>query len=244
MAADEYGSVFIRGHLWFRLSMRLSVVIPALNEAAQIGAAIASAGTADVEIVVVDGGSDDDTAARAAAAGAAVVHAARGRARQMNAGAARAGGEVLLFLHADTRLPSGFAADVAAALADAGVVGGRFDLRLEPSSPLLGLTAALINRRSRLTGIATGDQALFVRRAVFDAMGGFADLPLMEDVAFTRDLKRRGRVVALRARVVTSSRRWLQYGVLRTILLMWWLRFLYWRGVAPDELKRRYSDRR
>lgn len=244
MDADEHASVFIGIHLWFRFSMRLSVIIPALNEAPQIAAAIASAGGPEVEIIVVDGGSADDTAARAAAAGAVVVHAPRGRARQMNAGAARASGAVLLFLHADTRLPSDFAALVADALADPAVVGGRFDLHLEPSSPLLALTAALINRRSRLTGIATGDQALFVRRAVFDAMGGFADIPLMEDVAFTRDLKRRGRVAALRARVVTSSRRWQRHGVLRTILLMWWLRFLYWCGVAPAELKRRYSDRR
>jgi rSAM/selenodomain-associated transferase 2 len=224
--------------------MRLSVIIPALNEAPQIAAAINSARAPEVEVIVVDGGSDDETAARASAAGAEIVHAARGRARQMNAGAARAGGDALLFLHADTRLPSDFAAVVAGALADPGVVGGRFDVRLEPSSPLLALTAALINRRSRLTSIATGDQALFVRRAVFEAMGGFVDEPLMEDVAFTRDLKRRGRVAALRAQVVTSSRRWLQHGVLRTILLMWWLRFLYWCGAAPADLKRRYADRR
>jgi hypothetical protein len=107
---------------------------------------------------------------------------------------------------------------------------------------LLALTAALINRRSRLTGIATGDQALFVRRAAFEALGGFPDLPLMEDVAFTRDLKRRGPVAALRLQVTTSSRRWRRHGVVRTILLMWWLRFLYWRGVHPADLKKRYVD--
>jgi len=123
----------------------------------------------------------------------------------MNAGAAVAGGDVLLFLHADTRLPPAFDAVVDAALADPAVVGGRFDLQLDPGSPFLDLTAALINLRSRLTGIATGDQALFVRRAVFEAMGGFEDIPLMEDVAFTRALRRRGRVARLRQRVTTSS---------------------------------------
>lgn len=225
--------------------MRLSVIIPALDEAPQIAAAIASASGAQVcEVIVVDGGSLDDTAARARGAGASVLDAPRGRARQMNAGAARAVGEALLFLHADTTLPLGFDAAVLDALADTAVVGGRFDVRLEPSSPVLALTAALINRRSRLTGIATGDQAIFVRRDVFAAMGGFADMPLMEDVAFTRDLKRHGRVAALRQQVTTSSRRWLNHGPIRTILLMWWLRFLYWRGLPPAELKKRYADTR
>jgi hypothetical protein len=129
-------------------------------------------------------------------------------------------------------------------LSDPAMVGGRFDLRLDPSSPFLALTAALINLRSRLSGIATGDQALFVRRQVFTAMGGFEDIPLMEDVAFTRALKRHGRVSALREHVSTSSRRWVRDGPLRTVLLMWWLRFLYWRGVPPAELKRRYADTR
>lgn len=225
--------------------MRISVVIPALNEAARIGAALASAQAPGVaEMIVVDGGSSDATAALAAAAGAVVISAARGRARQMNAGAARATGDVLLFLQADSCLPPRFDTAMRDALADAAVAGGRFDLRLAPSSPLLALTATLINLRSRLSGIATGDQALFVRRAVFEAMGGFADVPLMEDVTFTRELKRHGRFAALRARVTTSSRRWTSDGPLRTILLMWWLRFLFWRGVSPEVLKRRYVDTR
>ena len=133
---------------------------------------------------------------------------------------------------------------MATALADPAVVGGRFDLRLEPATPFLDLTAALINLRSRLTRIATGDQALFVRREVFTAMGGFADLPLMEDVVLTRELKRRGRVACLRARVVTSSRRGQRNGPLRTVLLMWWLRFLFWSGVPAERLKVRYADTR
>ena len=130
---------------------------------------------------------------------------------------------------------------MATALADPAVVGGRFDLRLEPATPFLDLTAALINLRSRLTRIATGDQALFVRREVFTAMGGFADLPLMEDVVLTRELKRRGRVACLRARVVTSSRRWQRNGPLRTVLLMWWLRLRYFLGASPARLQRIYD---
>lgn len=225
--------------------LRISVIVPALDEAAQIVAALDSArAPGAVERIVVDGGSRDATVALARATGAMVIDSPPGRARQMNAGAACACGDVLLFLHADTRLPAGFDAAVSAALADRQTVGGRFDLSLQPSSPLLALTATLINLRSRLSGIATGDQALFVRREVFERMGGFAAVPLMEDVAFTRDLKRYGRSAALRARVTTSSRRWRKDGVVRTVLLMWWLRFLYWRGVTPDVLKRRYADTR
>jgi len=225
--------------------MRLSIVVPALDEAGQIAATLATAqGPHVLEVLVVDGGSRDETAALARRAGATVLTAERGRARQMNAGAAVATGDALLFLHADTRLPPGFDAAIAAALADPAVVGGRFDLRLEPATPFLDLTAALINLRSRLTRIATGDQALFVRRAVFVAMGGFADLPLMEDVAFTRALKRRGGIACLRDRVATSSGRWRRDGPLRTVLLMWWLRFLYWCGVPAEQLKRRYADTR
>jgi len=225
--------------------MDISVIVPALDEAAQIAAALASARAPGVrEVVVVDGGSTDDTTAIAAACGARVLGAPRGRALQMNAGAAAAHGTVLLFLHADTRLPVGFDAAVIAALADPTVVGGRFDLRLAPGSAWLHLTGTLINLRSRLSRIATGDQALFVRRAVFDAMGGFEPIPLMEDLAFTRALKRLGRIACLRLQVETSSRRWQQDGPLRTVLLMWWLRFLYFCGVSPDRLRRRYRDTR
>ena len=224
--------------------MRLSIVIPTLNEAEQIPATLAAAAAPGVEILVVDGGSADATVDLARAAGATVLTAGRGRARQMNAGAAAADGDALLFLHADTRLPAGFDAAVAAALADPAVVGGRFDVRLEPSTPWLDLVAALINRRSRWSRIGTGDQALFVRRAVFEAMGGFPDLPLMEDLAFSIALKRRGGIACLRQTVATSSRRWLRDGPLRTVLLMWWLRFLFWCGVPAERLKRRYADTR
>ena len=225
--------------------MDLSVIIPTLNEQENLPAAIASARAPAVrEIIVVDGGSSDGTTRIAAERADRVLHAPRGRAAQMNAGAAVARGRVLLFLHADTRLPAGFDAAIIHALTDSDVIGGRFDVCLLPSSPLLWLTAALMNLRSRLTRIATGDQAMFVRAGVFRELGGFEDIPLMEDVALSRALKRRGRIACLRQQVVASSRRWRQDGVMRTILLMWTLRFLYFCGVPPHRLQRVYADRR
>ena len=225
--------------------MDISVIVPTLDEAAQLATTLASARGAGVrEVIVVDGGSRDATECVARRHADVVLTAARGRATQMNAGAAAAHGEVLLFLHADTRLPRGFDASVRAALADPATIGGRFDVRLVPSSPLLALVAVLMNLRSRLSGIATGDQAIFVRRAAFEAVGGFEPIPLMEDVALTRTLKRRGRIACLRAHVETSSRRWVRNGPVRTIVLMWWLRFLYFRGVPPERLRRRYADTR
>jgi len=223
----------------------ISVVVPALNEAAHIEAALASARGPEVrEIIVVDGGSSDDTQRLARRGADLVLSAPRGRALQMNAGAALAGGAVLLFLHADTRLPPHFAAAVLEALADPAAVGGRFDVQLVPSTPLLRLVAAAMNLRSRLSRIATGDQAIFVRRTVFDALGGFAPIPLMEDIAFSRVLRRCGRIACLRQRVESSARRWHGQGTLRTIALMWWLRGLYACGVSPHRLLRHYRDAR
>jgi rSAM/selenodomain-associated transferase 2 len=223
----------------------LSIVIPALNEEAQLAATIASArGPSVVEVIVVDGGSTDGTMACARGQADAVTAAGPGRALQMNAGAQMARGDVLLFLHADTRLPAGFDAVILRAMADPHTVGGRFDVSLEPSSPLLWLTGELMNLRSRWSGIATGDQAIFVRREVFAKLAGFPPIPLMEDIALSRSLKRMGTIACLRERVVTSSRRWRFNGVLRTVLLMWSLRFLYFVGVAPERLQRWYSDSR
>jgi len=223
----------------------ISVVIPVLNEESALAATVVSArGPAVREVIVVDGGSSDGTPALAERLADRVLRGPRGRAVQMNAGAAVAAAEVVLFLHADTRLPESFAAAVLAALADPRAVGGRFDVSLQPGSPLLALTGALINLRSRLSRIATGDQAIFVRRRVFDDLGGFPPLPLMEDIAFSRALKRAGRIVCLREKVITSSRRWRRDGVLRTILLMWSLRLLYFCGVSPARLRRVYSDAR
>jgi len=163
-----------------------------------------------------------------------------GRARQMNAGASHSRADVLLFLHADTYLPGEARQAIERALGDPACVGGRFDVRFEHDAGLAWLIARLISLRSRWSGIATGDQAIFVRREVFAKLGGFADIPIMEDVGFTRRLKRAGHMAPLQAQVVTSYRRWERCGALRTIVLMWTLRFLYWIGVNPDKLKDLY----
>ena len=164
-----------------------------------------------------------------------------GRARQMNRGAAASRQDVLLFLHADTQLPTAAREVIEHTLADEACVGGRFDLRFEGDSGWGWLIGRMINLRSRWSGIATGDQAIFVRRSAFETLGGFADIPIMEDVDFTRRLKRLGRVAPLRSSAVTSFRRWETRGPLRTILLMWSLRFLYWTGISPHRLSRFYN---
>jgi rSAM/selenodomain-associated transferase 2 len=188
------------------------------------------------EVVVVDGGSEDGTPALAALLADCVLRAPRGRARQMNAGAAQATGDALVFLHADTRLPE--AADAMIFRGLEGKSWGRFDVRIEGHSALFPIIGFFMSWRSRLTGIATGDQAIFVRRAEF---AGFPDIPLMEDVAFSHAMKRRGPPACLRERVHTSGRRWEQRGVLRTVILMWRLRLAYFWGASPDELARIYA---
>jgi rSAM/selenodomain-associated transferase 2 len=229
--------------------MRLSVVMPALTEAAGIAdalAALAPLRAAGHEVIVADGGSTDGTPALAAAGADRVIAAPRGRARQMNAGAAAARGEVLLFLHADTRLPPGGDRLVRQAL-DSGAQWGRFDVRIVGDgggdSAMFPVIAALMNLRSRLSGIATGDQAIFMRRPLFEQLGGYAEQPLMEDVELCRRLKAlpaAGAPACLRERVATSGRRWLSHGVWRTIVLMWRLRWRYWRGASPEQLARLY----
>lgn len=223
--------------------MRLAIVIPALNEAANLSRLLPdlARGCPGVEIVVVDGGSRDDTAAVVARLpGPRLLESARGRAVQMNHGARAAGGDTLLFLHADSRLPDGAARAIEQALAEPGVVGGRFDVRFDNERPLFRVIAWFMNTRSRASGICTGDQAIFVRRADFEAVGGYPDIPLMEDIELSRRLKRRGRLRALRLRVTTSARKWEREGPLRTIGLMWALRFLHFCGVAPARLHRWY----
>ena len=232
------------GRLQF-LPAALSVVVPTLDEAEALPAALAAARQPGVtEIIVVDGGSRDGTLALARALADRVLETARGRARQMNAGAAVARGDVLLFLHADTRLPAGYAQAVARALADPRVVGGRFDVRLDATGVAYRVVGRLISVRSRVTRVATGDQAIFVRRAVFGRLGGYPAVPLMEDVALSRALKRAGRVACLGETVVTSARRWQRHGVARTVLLMWALRAAYYVGVSPARLARVYRDAR
>ena len=222
----------------------LSVIIPVLDEAATIVAALqalAPLRARGAEIIVADGGSHDDTVARAAPLADHVVVSARGRATQMNAGAAVAHGDVLLFLHADTRLPADADRIVLDALARTQRTWGRFDVTIEGRHPLFPVVAATMNARSRLTGITTGDQAMFVTREAFDAAGGFPAIALMEDITFARNLKRISRPVSLRARVTTSGRRWETRGVMRTILLMWRLRLVYFLGATPDVLAQRYG---
>lgn len=224
--------------------MRLAIVMPVFNEADAIAGAIAALGparAAGADIVVVDGGSLDRTAEIAARHDARMIDARRGRAAQMNAGAAATRAETLLFLHADTRLPEGAIEMIRDGLGAGDRVWGRFDVRIAGGGMALRLVATMMNLRSRLTGIATGDQAMFMTRAAFAAAGGFPEIALMEDVEMSRRLRRMSRPLCLRARVTTSGRRWRKNGVLRTILLMWRLRFAYWLGADPDMLARRYG---
>jgi len=223
--------------------MRLSIVLPVLNEAQGIAAILATLApyrAAGHEVIVVDGGSRDDTVARAAPAADRVLASPPGRAVQMNAGAAVAQGEVLLFLHADTQLPPAAPAALQRALA-AGAVWGRFDVRIEGRSAWLPVVATLMNWRSRLSGIATGDQAIFVRRDVFRRLGGYPLQPLMEDIELSRRLRALARPRCLRERVTTSGRRWDKHGAWRTIVLMWRLRWRYWRGTPAEALARLYQ---
>ena len=221
----------------------LSIVVPVLDEARNLERLLPALRdlAPGAEVLVVDGGSRDDTEAVVACWPAArFVPSERGRAAQMNAGAAHAAGEVLLFLHADTRLPAAFAEAIGRALGDQRVVGGRFDVRFDNPAWPFRMIAALMNARSRLSGIFTGDQAIFVRRTAFEALGGYAPIPLMEDIELTRRLRRLGRVACLRRYVTTSARKWERDGVARTIGLMWALRFLYFCGVSPGRLHRWY----
>jgi rSAM/selenodomain-associated transferase 2 len=221
--------------------MKLSIVLPVLDEAAGIVRTLESLAPLRVrghEVIVADGGSVDGSRELATPLADRVIASPRGRARQMNAGAAAAAGETLLFLHADTILPEGADRLVAAALRAR--VWGRFDVRIDGRSPLLPVVAFFMNARSRLTGIATGDQAIFVRRAAFS---GFPEIALMEDVAFCGSMKRLSPPACLRETVTTSGRRWERGGVVRTVLLMWRLRLAYFLGASPDELARRYAEK-
>ena len=223
--------------------MKLSIVMPVLDEAADIEAALGALvpyRQRGVEVVVVDGGSGDGTPDRARPLADRVIAAPRGRAVQMNAGAAAATGDVLLFLHADTRLPENADRLMLDGLARSGRCWGRFDVRFDGGG-LLGLIAVMMNTRSRLSGIATGDQAMFMTRAAFDNAGGFPPIALMEDVALSAKLKRTGKPLALRARVTTSGRRWRAHGMLRTVLLMWALRLRFFLGADPAKLARAYG---
>ena len=223
--------------------MRISVIIPALDEALALPQTLQVLNSlpcvTPIEILVADGGSRDDTVALAQQLGAQVVSGAQGRARQMNLGAAASSGDVLLFLHADTLLPADGLQQIEAAVAS-GAIWGRFDVRIAGRPWMLRIVGLMMNLRSRLSGIATGDQAQFMTRAAFDAVNGYPDQALMEDIEMSRHLKRRGAPAGLRGPVITSGRRWETRGVWRTIVLMWRLRWAYWRGTSPEQLAQRY----
>jgi len=225
--------------------MRISVILPVLNEEKTISRTLAAVMALHPhEIIVVDGGSADRTRRISVEAGAKVLMTGPGRARQMNRGALEATGDVLLFLHADTQLPASAFRDIESALSDARYLGGRFDVELDSDRWLLKVVGFMISLRSRHSKVGTGDQAIFVRREILAELGGFPDMPLMEDIAFCRMLRRAGKVACLRSKVVTSARRWEADGVWRTIFKMWMLKLLYLAGVPPARLKRFYADTR
>ncbi|BES70885.1 TIGR04283 family arsenosugar biosynthesis glycosyltransferase [Marinobacter nanhaiticus D15-8W] len=222
--------------------LHVSFIVPVLNEAASIVVALGDLqGWREIghEVIVVDGGSTDDTVALATPFCDQVIQASKGRASQMNAGAAVAGGEVVVFLHADTRLPLD-ALEHLQRFVDSPATWGRFDVRLSGGQWIYRVIGGLMNLRSRLTGMCTGDQAMFVRRAMFQEVGGFEPLPLMEDIALSRRLLVLSRPYCVRSQVVTDSRRWEKHGPWKTILMMWRLRWRYWRGEDPASLAEVY----
>ncbi|PKO29422.1 MAG: glycosyl transferase [Betaproteobacteria bacterium HGW-Betaproteobacteria-9] len=223
--------------------MRFSIVVPMLNEAPGLPRLLAQLCALERQgnqVLIVDGGSGDGSADLAMRAGLRVLSSPPGRVRQMNLGVAHATGDVLLFLHADTLLPEGALITVRRAMQKSGAPWGRFDVVIDGSHFMLRVVARLMNLRSRWTGIATGDQAIFVTREAFDAVGGFPDQPLMEDIELSRRLLQRARPACIGDPVVTSGRRWESRGVWRTVLLMWRLRWAYWRGAPAEQLAQRY----
>ncbi|MER3423397.1 MAG: glycosyl transferase [Nitrospiraceae bacterium] len=245
--------------------MRISIVIPTLNEESILLHTLTQTASLSFdELIIADGGSQDRTREIVTSFSSEIVvpggrsrtsnleprtsltllTSSPGRARQMNAGAAASYGDVILFLHADTQLPPDARQAIEKALEDPECVGGRFDVRFAPNTGWGRLISRMMNLRSRWTGIATGDQAIFVRRSVFNQLGGFPDIPIMEDIEFSRRLRRAGRIAALHSIVTTSYRRWNTCGPIRTILLMWSLRSMYWIGINPRHLKHFYGDAR
>lgn len=224
--------------------MRLSVVVPVLNEAKRVRACLDRLQPLRArghELIVVDGGSGDGTPALAHGLADCVLQSPRGRALQMNAGAAQANGDVLLFLHADTRLPDDALRQLDAVWVAGADLWGRFDVRIEGRHAMLAVVACMMNLRSRLTRVCTGDQCLFAATPLFRRAGGYPAIALMEDVALSKRLRRYAPMTALPGPVVTSGRRWEKHGVWRTIMLMWWLRLRYFLGDSPQRLSRTYD---
>jgi rSAM/selenodomain-associated transferase 2 len=220
--------------------LRLAIIIPTLNEAPGLPALLAHVRPLADELWVSDGGSQDGTLELATALGAQVVSGAASRGGQLNRGARASSAEILLFLHADTKLPVGASDQVQAAIAG-GAVGGAFQVAFDGSQKILRLGERLVNLRTRLTGCPLGDQAQFVHRQAFTALGGFRDWPILEDLDFARRLKRLGRTVLITTPVTTSARRFLNQGILRTIATNWLIWALYFSGVPPRLLTRLYG---
>ena len=224
--------------------MKISIIVPAKNESRQITRALASLQSLRAgghEIIVVDGESEDNTAALAGPLSDVVLSSPPWRAKQMNVGASAASGDVFLFLHADTLVPNDLDRLIIDGMHSQCKYWGRFDVRLDGRHPLLRIVEFMMNWRSRLSGIATGDQGIFVERQLFQHLGGFSEIPLMEDIDLSRRLKcSAGAPLCLKEKVCTSSRRWEQNGIVRTILLMWYLRAAYYFGVAPERLAQLY----
>lgn len=238
------------------MSTNVSIIIPLLNEADNLPLLVAhlvALNPSPHQIIMADGGSSDRSVMIAEDLIKAlvdngqpsidwqVIKSDAGRAIQMNRGAVLATGDILLFLHADTRLPNQAIADVRLATKQA--KWGRFDVRLDSRNPMLQIVSGMINIRSRLSGIATGDQAIFIKKSCFDALDGYPYQPLMEDIEICKRLKLNSAPACLHSKVITSARRWQQYGTWHTIFLMWRLRFDYWRGISPYILKQRYYNR-
>jgi rSAM/selenodomain-associated transferase 2 len=225
--------------------MKLSIIIPVLNEAGVLGASLKELQWMrhlGHEVIVVDGGSHDQSALLAAPYADQVLSSPPGRAQQMNMGAALASGEVFLFLHVDTSFPKTGVDAIINSISRQDSGWGRFDVRLSGRHILLRLIERMMNWRSRLTGIATGDQAIFIARKIFERLGGYPDICLMEDIEISRQLKKYSKPICLTHKVITSSRRWEQGGIYKTVWLMWRLRFSYWLGSDPTRLARLYRS--
>ncbi len=225
--------------------MKIAIVVPVFNESLVLPGligdltALKQGANPDFELVFVDGGSVDGTVALIQIAGLRVINSCKGRAWQMNAGATQTTGDVLLFLHADTQLPQNALAAIKSYLTG-NICWGRFDVRIAGKPWMLGVVARMMNWRSRLSGIATGDQAMFMKRSAYQAIGGFPELALMEDIEASRRLRQLSRPACIVSPVITSGRRWETRGVWTTIFLMWRLRWAYWRGQNPKLLAELY----
>jgi rSAM/selenodomain-associated transferase 2 len=223
--------------------VRLSIIVPVFNEGLILPLTLERLlpfRARGAEIILVDGGSEDGSIEIARRTGVTVLNSGRGRALQMNAGAQAAASKTLVFLHADTELPPNADRLIEGALRDSRHIWGRFNVCIQGRFRIFAVVSVLMNWRSRLTGIATGDQAIFVARSTFEKIGRFPEQPLMEDIELSKRLRALARPVCLRASVIVSGRRWETHGVWRTIFLMWRLRWAYWRGVPANELANAY----